>query len=369
MSKIRVLIVDDVAMVRRLVVDALSIDPDIVIVGTAANGREALERIPLLRPDLLVLDYEMPEMDGLETLIEVRKNYPSTRVIIFSSHTRHGAKVTLDALWHGADDYVQKSPADNLTAATQLIRTQLIPKIKALCARPDLVDPPEAAPAQTSRPPAPEEARYAPRRPSVVPTRIEIVAIGASTGGPKALAQLVEGLPPDFPVPIVIVQHMPPIFTRLLAERLGTRTQLRCSEAIEGAALGPRSIWIAPGDHHMTVERERGEIRIRLTNEPPVHSCRPAVDPLFLSVADAYGAAALGVILTGMGHDGYKGCERIRDAGGSVLAQDEASSVVWGMPGIVARAGMADRVVPLDEMASEIVHRASVGIRRKAPVG
>ena len=133
MSKIRVLVVDDVAMVRRLVVDALSIDPDIQVVGTAANGREAIDRIPEVKPDLIVLDYEMPEMDGLETLIEVRKNHPAIRVIIFSSHTRHGAKVTLDALWHGADDYVPKSPADNLTAATALIRTQLIPKIKGLC--------------------------------------------------------------------------------------------------------------------------------------------------------------------------------------------------------------------------------------------
>ncbi|MGH7682336.1 MAG: CheB methylesterase domain-containing protein, partial [Candidatus Eiseniibacteriota bacterium] len=144
---------------------------------------------------------------------------------------------------------------------------------------------------------------------------------------------------------------------------------LKCSEGIEGAALEPRTVWIAPGDHHMTVERERNGMRIRLTNEPPVHSCRPAVDPLFLSVADAYGSAALGIILTGMGHDGYKGCERIRDAGGAVLVQDEASSVVWGMPGIVARAGIADRVVPLDEMAAEIAKRVSLGVRRKAPVG
>jgi two-component system chemotaxis response regulator CheB len=366
MRKIRVLIVDDVAMVRRLVVDALSIDPDIQVVGTAANGREAIEKIPETKPDLIVLDYEMPEMDGLETLIEVRKNHPAIRVIIFSSHTRHGAKVTLDALWYGADDYVPKSPADNLTAATALIRTQLIPKIKGLCGGSESGNG-GAAPAPSRR--ADETSPLGARIQSLTQTRPEIVAIGASTGGPKALARVLEGLPPDFPIPIVIVQHMPPIFTRLLAERLATRTQLQCSEAIEGAALEPRTIWIAPGDHHMTVERGRDGLRIRLTNDPPVHSCRPAVDPLFLSVADAYGPASLGIILTGMGHDGYKGCERIRDAGGTVLVQDEASSVVWGMPGIVARAGIADRVVPLDGMASEIVKRASVGVRRKAPVG
>ncbi len=370
MERIRVLVVDDVATVRRLVVDALSIDAEIQVVGMAANGREALERIPEVRPDLIILDYEMPEMDGLETLIEVKKSHPSIRVVIFSSHTRHGAKLTLDALWHGADDYVPKSPADNLTAATQLIRTQLIPKIKGLCRKPEVAEPVAAALSLPTRAGAQEELpRGATRRPAITPARAEIVAIGASTGGPRALARLIQGLPGDFAAPIVIVQHMPPIFTRLLAERLGAQTTLRCAEAIEGAALVPGSIWVAPGDHHMTLERERGEIRIRLTNDPPVHSCRPAVDPLFHSVADAFGAAALGVILTGMGHDGYKGCERIRDAGGAVLVQDEASSVVWGMPGIVARAKIADRIVPLDEMAPEIVRRTSAGIRRKAPVG
>ena len=367
MRRIRVLVVDDVAMVRRLVVDALSIDAEIQVVGVAANGREALEKIPLVRPDLLVLDYEMPEMDGLETLIEVRKGYPSIRVIIFSSHTRHGAKVTLDALWHGADDYVAKGRADNVTAATQLIRTQLLPKIKGLCSRPESAEDAAAGPSEGRR--APDEVRAAVRRPGIAPARAEIVAIGASTGGPKALATLLEGLPNDFPAPIVIVQHMPPLFTRLLAERLGTRTSLRCAEGIEGAALRAGQIWIAPGDHHMILERERTEIRIRLTNDPPVHSCRPAVDPLFQSVAGVYGPAALGVILTGMGHDGLKGCEQIRNAGGVVLAQDELSSVIWGMPGIVARAGLADKIVPIGEIAGEIFRHASMGTRRKAPVG
>ncbi|HEY6221192.1 MAG TPA: chemotaxis response regulator protein-glutamate methylesterase [Candidatus Eisenbacteria bacterium] len=365
MRRIRVLVVDDVSMVRRLVVDALSIDPEIQVVGVAANGREALEKIPTVQPDLLVLDYEMPEMDGLETLIEVRRGYPSIRVIIFSSHTRHGAKVTLDALWHGADDYVAKGRADSVTAATQLIRTQLLPKIKALCSR-------LGGTGDTAAGPVPDLAavpRPAPRRTAIVLARAEIVAIGASTGGPRALATLFEGLPSDFPAPIVIVQHMPPIFTRLLAERLGTRTSLRCGEGTEGASLRAGEIWIAPGDHHMVLERNGTEIRIRLTSDPPVHSCRPAVDPLFQSVAEIYGSAALGVVLTGMGQDGYKGCERIRELGGAVVVQDEASSVVWGMPGIVARSGLADKIVPLDEMAGEIVRYASLGKRRKAPVG
>ena len=366
MQKIRVLVVDDVAMVRRLVVDALSIDAEIQVVGVAENGREALEKIPVVHPDLLILDYEMPEMDGLETLIEVRRNYPSIRVIIFSSHTRHGAKVTLDALWHGADDYVAKGRAENPTAATQLIRTQLLPKIKALCSRPEPAEGVGEGP-EAGRGPA--RVRALARRAGMAPARAEIVAIGASTGGPRALATLLEGLPSDFPVPIVIVQHMPRLFTRLLAERLGTRTSLRCAEGIEGTALRAGQIWIAPGDHHMLLVRERTEIRIRLTNDPPVHSCRPAVDPLFQSVADVYGPGGLGVILTGMGHDGYKGCEEIRIAGGAVLVQDEPSSVIWGMPGIVARSGLADKVSPIGEIAGEIVRRATVGARRKAPVG
>jgi two-component system chemotaxis response regulator CheB len=369
MRRIRVLVVDDVAIVRRLVVDALSIDPEIQVVGVAANGREALEKLPALQPDLLILDYEMPEMDGLETLIEVRRGYPSIRVIIFSSHTRHGAKVTLDALWHGADDYVAKGRADNVTAATQLIREQLLPKIKALCPRPVEAVDALGPSAERRAPDAPAAPRTAIRRPGFAPTRAEIVAIGASTGGPKALATLIEGIPKDFTAPIVIVQHMPPLFTRLLAERLGTRTTLRCAEGIEGVALRPGQIWIAPGDRHMILEREGVEIRIRLTNDPPVQSCRPAVDPLFQSVADVYGSAALGVVLTGMGHDGYKGCERIRSSRGAVLVQDEQSSVVWGMPGIVARSGLADKILPLEEIAGEIVRHASVGIRRKAPVG
>ncbi len=366
MHKIRVLVVDDVAMVRRLVVDALSIDAEIQVVGVAENGREALEKIPVVHPDLLVLDYEMPEMDGLETLIEVRRNYPSIRVIIFSSHTRHGAKVTLDALWHGADDYVAKGRAENPTAATQLIRTQLLPKIKGLCPRPE---PAEGVAEGFGAGRGPAKVRASARQPGIAPARTEIVAIGASTGGPRALATLLEGLPSDFPVPIVIVQHMPRLFTRLLAERLGTRTSLRCAEGIEGAALRAGQVWIAPGDHHMILARERTEIRIRLTDDPPVHSCRPAVDPLFQSVADVYGSAGLGVILTGMGHDGYKGCEEIRNAGGAVLVQDEPSSVIWGMPGIVARSGLADKVVPIGEIAGEIVLRVTVGARRKAPVG
>ena len=366
MSPIRVMVVDDVSIIRRIVQDALSADPEISVVGTAANGRDALEKIPALKPDLLVLDYEMPEMDGLETLVEVRKHHPGIRVVIFSSYTRHGAKVTLDALWFGADDYVTKARADNLAAATDLVRTELVPKIKALCSK--AAPAPEAADAVAAAAPAPPSVSTPrPARPGPA-SRATVVAIGASTGGPKALARLVENIPADFGAPILIVQHMPPLFTKYLAERLATRSPWRCVEGIDGARLEPGTVWVAPGDAHMTVERNGTETRVRLSNEPPVHSCRPAVDPLFESIAATYGAGALAVVLTGMGHDGVQGCRRVRESGGQVLAQDEASSVVWGMPGIVVREGIADFVGSPEEIAAEITQRVLAPHRRRTPV-
>jgi two-component system chemotaxis response regulator CheB len=364
MSAIRILVVDDVAIIRRLVVDALSNDPELQVVGTARNGRDALAKISTTRPDLIVLDYEMPEMDGLETLIEVRKSYPGVRVIIFSSHTRQGAKETLDALWYGADDYVTKAKADSPAAATECVRSDLVPKIKAICAK----GAADAAAAARSAASAPAPPRDGPR-PRATSQRVDVVAIGASTGGPKALAVLIEGLPRDFQPPVVIVQHMPPVFTRYLAERLATRTSLRCAEGATGATLEPGTVWIAPGDHHMIVNRDGAEVRIQLTSDPLESGCRPAVDPLFRSVAQAYGAGALGVMLTGMGQDGLQGCREIRRAMGQILIQDEASSVVWGMPGAVHRAGIADRVLPLEEIAGEIEQRVLLGNRRRSPVG
>lgn len=359
MNKIRILVVDDVAIVRRLVVDALSLDPDLQVVGTAQNGRDALEQIPTVKPDLLVLDYEMPEMDGLETLVEVRKSYPDVRVIIFSSHTRQGAKATLDALWYGADDYVTKTRADSLAAATECVRTELVPRIKAICAK-------GASEAETA---GPSKSIPLPARTITATHRVEVVAIGASTGGPKALAEVIAGLPDGFQAPILIVQHMPPIFTRYLAERLAARTSLRCAEGTTGAVLEPGSIWVAPGDFHMTVKREGTEIQLRLTSDAAENSCRPAVDPLFRSVAEVYGAGSLGVILTGMGQDGLQGCGKIRRAAGQIIVQDAATSVVWGMPGAVARAGLADHVLPLEEIAGEIQRKVAMGNRRRSPVG
>lgn len=367
MRRIRVMLVDDVAIVRRLVTDALSIDPEIQIVGMASNGREALAKISALAPDIVVLDYEMPEMDGLETLRELKRSHPGVRVVLFSTYTRHGAKVTLDALWLGADDYATKVTASDLTTAARCVQNDLLPKIKALCPREEAREMPAGPAAATAtstgvRPTA-GRATSSGERPTT-PSRSEIVAIGASTGGPRALATILERLPRDLPVPIVIVQHMPPLFTKSLAERLAGCTPLRCFEGDDGAALHPGTVWIAPGDWHMTVVREGNAASLRLAGDAPENSCRPAVDPLFRSVAEAYGPGALGIVLTGMGQDGLRGAERIRERRGVLLAQDEATSVVWGMPGAVARAGLCERILPVREIAGEIMRRVSVARRR-----
>ena len=369
--RIRVMVVDDVAIVRRLVANALGADPSIEVVGAAANGREALEKIPVVKPDLVILDYEMPEMDGLETLREIRKLVGGPKVIFFSSYTRQGAKVSLDALWQGADDYATKVTADNLAAATLCVQNELIPKIKGLCESASGASGgvlPVATVYATGE--APGAAPSAP--PSTTPhaslSRAEVVAIGASTGGPRALSTVIEALPADFPLPILVVQHMPPLFTRSLAERLASRSVLRCAEGVDGALLEPGTVWIAPGNWHMTVAREGTEARIRLTGDPPENSCRPSVDPLFRSVAEVYGPNALGVLLTGMGQDGLLGARRIHERQGRILVQDEATSVVWGMPGAVARAGLAQKIVALPDMAGEILKHVTAVGRRRATV-
>jgi two-component system chemotaxis response regulator CheB len=348
MPKIRILVVDDSVVFRRLVSDELARDPELEVAGTAANGRIALAKLGQLSPDLVILDMAMPEMDGLETLKELRKTYARLPVIMFSSLTERGAQVTLDALALGATDYFTK-PADagGLDGSLRVIREQMVPMIKAICAR--------------SRPktvtwaakPGAVTAAKAP----IVTGAIRVLAIGASTGGPNALSEIFTKLPADFPVPIVIVQHMPPMFTRLLAERLSAQSPIRVQEGASGCLLKPGEAWIAPGDYHMIVVRDGLQYRLLVHQDPPENSCRPAVDVLLRSVAQSFGADSLTAILTGMGQDGLRGCEALRAAGGQVLAQDEATSVVWGMPGYVAGAGLAERVLPLSLIGTEIVQR------------
>lgn len=363
MPKTRVLLIDDAVVIRRLVGDVLNADPAIEVVGTAANGRIGLAKIPQVNPDLVTLDMEMPEMDGLETLKALRKTYPRLPVIMFSTLTARGASATFDALALGANDYVTK-PANvgSVAAAIERVREELVPKIKAFC--PHLAPRPKA-------PAAVSPTRTAARStalPRVPPSRIDLVAIGSSTGGPNALAAVLPGLPADFPVPIVIVQHMPPVFTRSMADRLNAQSAIGVSEAAAGEKLQAGRAYVAPGDFHMTLLRDAVGAKIRLQQGPPENSCRPAVDVLFRSAAETYRGRVLAVVLTGMGKDGLNGCQALRDAGAQILAQDEATSVVWGMPGFVARSGLADQVLPLERMVGEITRRVRLGRSLPLPV-
>jgi two-component system, chemotaxis family, protein-glutamate methylesterase/glutaminase len=343
MSRIRILVVDDSVVIRRLLAETLAEDRSIEVVGTASDGRLGLAKIAQLHPDLVTLDVEMPVMNGLETLAELRKLYPKLPVVMFSTLTEHGAAATLDALALGASDYATKPSNSGSTAgAIEAIRAELIPKIKALCGRTPISLPPP-------RPVVP--VRRTTQR------RLEIVTIGTSTGGPNALAEVLPQIPRDFPVPIVLVQHMPPIFTRMLADRLASHCAIPVHEATAGVVLSPGHAWIAPGNFHMLVKRAATGSRLELNQERPENSCRPAVDVLFRSVAEVYGTNALGVVMTGMGSDGVIGAQCIRQRGGEVIIQDEASSVVWGMPGLVFASGQADGVYPLNQLGQEITRR------------
>jgi two-component system chemotaxis response regulator CheB len=334
----------------------------IEVVGVAADGNIALMKMPLLQPDVVLLDVEMPNMDGLQCLAEIRRRWPKVKVVMFSTLTTRAAAATLDALTLGASDYVPKpqglrDPAEGLA----YVRDEVVPRILAL-------SPGAAGESATEglRPPArrPGKVAGALRR-SQIAGRVDVLAIGASTGGPKALTSLLSGLPASLPVPVVVVQHMPPLFTRLLADRLSAKTSLRVREASDGDRLAPGEVLVAPGDLHLVVEGSGPSPRARTYFGPQENSCRPSVDPLFSSVAQAYGPHALGVVLTGMGRDGLRGSEAIRSAGGQIVAQDEASSVVWGMPGFVARAGLADAVVSINDMARDVMSRIAL---RRAPV-
>jgi len=350
---IRVLVVDDSVVIRRLVAHALEEDPLLEVVGYAANGVIALAKIPQVNPDVVTLDIEMPEMDGLETLRRIRREYPKLRVIMFSTLAERGAAATIEALSLGADDYVTKvANAGSLDLSLAKLRAELAPKLKQFFRSAAAPAPPMAAAVRSG-----VSSPVSVRRPSAP----SVVAIGVSTGGPAALHQVLGVLPADFPLPVVIVQHMPPPFTRLLAERLHGAGRLKVAEASQGEVLQPGRVLIAPGDHHMRVVRGSAGVSVALDQSPPENSCRPAVDPLFHSVALAYGSRALGVILTGMGQDGLRGAKALKAAGSAILAQDESTSVVWGMPGVVVGAGLADRVIPLPEVAQEILRRAKGG--------
>jgi two-component system chemotaxis response regulator CheB len=362
-DKIRVLVVDDSAAIRRIVGDAVSQDPDLELGGTAPNGKVALEQLGRSKFDVVTLDVEMPEMDGLQTLKHIRQTYRTMPVIMFSALTERGARTTIEALTTGANDYLCKTGSDAASGnAVERVRNELIPRVKALVAKARAWQSPSSGSiSSASAPPTPARVTLAAPRTG----RVELIAIGVSTGGPAALGELLPKLPANFPVPIILVQHMPALFTRMLAERLASQCKVRVEEARSGQTPEPGLVLIAPGDFHMVMKREVGAPRLTLNQGPAENGCRPAVDPMFKSVAEIYGDRVLGLILTGMGVDGLRGAEAIRSKGGRIWAQDEQTSVVWGMAGAVTRAGLAEQVLPLAKLPEALVEatRARTGMR------
>lgn len=345
-DRIRVLLVDDSVVIRRAIASTLAVDPEFEVVATAQNGLIALTRLGVTEVDAVVLDIEMPELDGLATLERIRARWPRLPVIMCSTLTERGAAVTVEALALGATDYVTKPTGQSsMAAALESLGTQLRAKLKA-ATRPAPPLPPRAARPVIAVPTPASRVRTV-----VTP---EVVTVATSTGGPNALLEFLSSMP-ELPVPMVIVQHMPPFFTKLLAERLSTARRRPVREGEENAALAPGDVWIAPGGRHMEVVRQGDRVLIHLQDGAPENSCRPAADVLFRSVARVYGPAAMGVVLTGMGQDGLEGSRALVAAGGSVVVQDETTSVVWGMPGYVAREGLASAVLPLGEIGSAVV--------------
>jgi len=383
-DKVRVLIVDDSAIMRKIIASALQKEPSIEIAGFAANGLQAIEAIQTCNPDVMTLDIEMPEMDGLTALREIRKVNKYLPIIMFSSLTHKGAQAAVMALTAGASDYVGK-PANTtggIDNAFKVLETELIPKIIGLAKRVKSRRDREAQAGSASKLPNPIATRVLSTAKPVTSTKVasslaskiskatsgvlakpaEAVCIGVSTGGPEALMQVFAAFNAPISVPIFIVQHMPADFTALLAARLSATGVMTVKEAEEGEIAEPGIAYIAPGGFHMALTRPGTKTIIHLNTEPPENSCRPAVDVLFRTAAEVYGNSLLAVILTGMGYDGLKGTQVIKEKGGQVIAQDEATSVIWGMPGAVVQAGLADSVLPIDKITDEIIFRT-----RKVP--
>jgi two-component system chemotaxis response regulator CheB len=363
-APIRVLVVDDSAVVRGLLSRLIDEEPDMEVAGTASNGELALRRLDEVDPDIVTLDVEMPVLDGLATVRQIRRLRPRLPVVMFSTLTSRGAATTLDALSAGASDYVTKpTSVTNVEAGIESLRAELVPRLRALTGRaaPAVVGGASRKGSYVGASAAgadPKGTRVGRARSTFVRVAaVDLVCVAVSTGGPKALEDLVPKLPVDLGAPVVIVQHMPPLFTGMLAARLDALSAVSVVEGSDGLQLRPGLVVIAPGGRHTVVRRRTTGGWIELRDDAPVNSCRPAADVLFASVAEGYRAGALGVVMTGMGHDGCDGAARLHEAGAEVLAQDEASSIVWGMPGSVVDAGLADDVLPLSELASAVSSR------------
>lgn len=360
----RVMVVDDSAIIRGMMSRWLEADPEITVVGVARDGKEAVEMVGALKPEVVLLDIEMPVMDGLTALPKIIRAYPKVRVIMSSTLTRRGAEISMKALSKGAADYVPKPESKKDIHASEAFREEVLSKVKGLAGATRGITAPTKTgfTADKSKSPAARLKAGGPivlRAPSK--TRPTLLAVGSSTGGPQALFTFFEGLGKDFKLPIVVTQHMPATFTAILADHISKVAGRPCSEGKDGERLANGHIYLAPGDFHMTIRRVGANQILKIDQSPPENFCRPAVDPLFSSVAKTVGSAALCVVFTGMGYDGLKGGQEIIDAGGTIIAQDEATSVVWGMPGAVATHGLCSAVLPLPKVAGAVKTLVSGG--------
>jgi len=378
----RVMVVDDSAVIRGLITRALESDPEIKVVASVANGQMAINTLARQSIDVIVLDIEMPVLDGLSALPHLLQTDPHVKIVMASTLTAKGADVSIRAMRAGAADYIPKPSSTRELTGADVFKRELTEKVKALGHAARKADPRKAAPT------APVPERSAPRplgTSSAAPTsgytlptplrtrpepgpltlrpmpdmRPDVIAIGSSTGGPQALFEVLSHLKDGVQQPILITQHMPATFTTILAEHITRQCGIQCAEAKEGETIVGGRAYVAPGDFHMLVVQKNGVNTLTLTKDPPENFCRPAVDPMLRSIVKAYGRRVLAVILTGMGHDGQKGCEHVAQAGGAVVGQDEASSVVWGMPGAVATAGLCSAILPLKEIGPQIRKIAS----------
>ncbi len=359
MSKLKVLIVDDTIVYRKIIGDALATIPGVEVVGTAHNGKIGLSKINTLKPDVITLDIEMPEMSGIQVL-EALKNQPNPpKTIMLSSLTQEGSAMTIKALELGAFDFIPKPEdgmmAENLAKVTEAI----VPVIKTLKRQFEISRTLGRGPRVATKPvQAPAPKKVSPIKSTRLPSsKSEIVGIGISTGGPNALSQMIPMLPGNLNVPILIVQHMPPMFTASLAASLDKKSDLSVKEAEDGEKIFPGTVYIAPGGKQMKIVADADGIsrKIKITDDPPENSCKPAVDYLFRSIAQHYVGRSTGVIMTGMGSDGTKGLIKMKEDGSIVIAQDEPSCTVYGMPKEPIESGLADVVAPLSRIAGEIL--------------
>lgn len=352
----RALVVDDSMLFRKVVRDALAQQPGVEVVGSAGDGRSALEKIDQLKPDVITLDLEMPGIDGLEVLRQLKTRPTPPAVIVISALTEAGAEMTTKALRLGAFDFVLKPNGPKLDENQARLQTELLPKIAHLAERKHIALETHVAPAKC------DLAQHTTQHANIPQRTPEIVAIGISTGGPSALHEMLPKLPAHLSVPIVIVQHMPPKFTKSLADDLNRHCALEVQEGQDATRLQPGHVYIAPGGRQMKIEQFPRGLEIRITDDPAEKSCKPSVDYLFRSLAEIMGPRVLAVIMTGMGDDGFQGCQILKRQGARVMAQERASCVVYGMPRQIVDHGLADMIRPLDAIADTIVEVVSGGV-------